>query len=335
MERYIAVDNVCAWPNLTLMPDGTIVATIFNQPTHGGWEGDVDCWASADGVGFWSFRGRPAPHEPRTNRMNVAAGLGRGGDMIVLASGWSNRNPVGQYSNAHEGVVIDPWVCRSGDSAKTWTHTSGAVALPGKHPHPLIPFGDIIYNHDGTLGVSFYGWGDDPKNRESLFYVSQDDGKTWRMRSRIGADYNETTLLALPDGRLLAAARSAIDQHLNLFRSDDAGKTWVNQEPLSLPGQIPGHLIRLGNGNILASYGIRNRGCRAIGARLSEDGGHTWKWPMILVILEGGDMGYPSCVQLADGTIVTAYYCKSVPNHNRYHMGVLRWKLEEMTLAQS
>ena len=48
MERYLAIDNVCAWPILTHMPDGTVVATLFNQPTHGGWEGDVECWASGD-----------------------------------------------------------------------------------------------------------------------------------------------------------------------------------------------------------------------------------------------------------------------------------------------
>jgi len=26
MERYIAIDNVCAWPNLTVLPDGTLAA---------------------------------------------------------------------------------------------------------------------------------------------------------------------------------------------------------------------------------------------------------------------------------------------------------------------
>ena len=31
MERYIAIDNVCAWPNLTKMPDGAIIATISTQ----------------------------------------------------------------------------------------------------------------------------------------------------------------------------------------------------------------------------------------------------------------------------------------------------------------
>lgn len=51
MEHHIAIaiDNVCAWPNLTKMPDGAIIATIFNQPCHGLWEGDVECWASEDG----------------------------------------------------------------------------------------------------------------------------------------------------------------------------------------------------------------------------------------------------------------------------------------------
>ena len=53
-EHYIAIDNVCAWPNLTRTPDGTIVATIFNQPCHGKWEGDVECWASEDGGEHWS-----------------------------------------------------------------------------------------------------------------------------------------------------------------------------------------------------------------------------------------------------------------------------------------
>ena len=31
----VAVDNVCAWPNLTVMADGTIIATLFNKPKIG------------------------------------------------------------------------------------------------------------------------------------------------------------------------------------------------------------------------------------------------------------------------------------------------------------
>jgi len=40
-------------------------------------------------------------------------------------------------------------------------------------------------------------------------------------------------------------------------------------------------------------------------------------------------VGYPASVQAADGTLVTAYYASSVPAHQRYHMGVVRWKPDE------
>jgi hypothetical protein len=39
------------------------------------------------------------------------------------------------------------------------------------------------------------------------------------------------------------------------------------------------------------------------------------------------DGGYPATVQLADGTLVTAYYCKGTPAHTRYHVGVVRWMI--------
>ncbi len=68
MERYIAIDNVCAWPNLTRLADDTLIALIYNQPCHGTWEGDVECWASVDGGCRWVRRGTVTAHEPATGR---------------------------------------------------------------------------------------------------------------------------------------------------------------------------------------------------------------------------------------------------------------------------
>ena len=34
-ELYVAVDNVCAWPNLTRLPNGEIAAAIYDKPSHG------------------------------------------------------------------------------------------------------------------------------------------------------------------------------------------------------------------------------------------------------------------------------------------------------------
>ena len=74
MERYIAIDNVCAWPNLTVLPDGTLAVAIYNQPIHGQWQGDVEVWASTDDGRLWEKRGVAALGESPGNRMDVSAG---------------------------------------------------------------------------------------------------------------------------------------------------------------------------------------------------------------------------------------------------------------------
>ena len=91
IQPRVIVPDSCAWPNLTVLANGTLVATIFNQPSHGSVEGDVECWGSHDQGQNWSKLGTAAPHEPRTNRMNVAAGLAANGDLVV-------RDPDGSES---------------------------------------------------------------------------------------------------------------------------------------------------------------------------------------------------------------------------------------------
>ena len=39
IQHVVAVEDVCAWPNLTLTGDGEILAILHNQPAHGTQEG--------------------------------------------------------------------------------------------------------------------------------------------------------------------------------------------------------------------------------------------------------------------------------------------------------
>ena len=323
-KPIIAVDNVCAWPNLTLLRDGAIVATIFNKPSHGQMEGDVVCYASDDGGKTWRLRGIPAPHEPRTNRMNVAAGLAGNGDLIVVASGWSDIAKPGQRPHrkgSFRAEILDPWICRSTNGGKTWSVDKRSFPTHIPDGYKCVPFGDIISGSDGKLRVAVYS---SAKGGNRVYlYRSPDDGKTWGNPVPLDrkAARNETALLHLGKGKWLAAAR--IDD-LHLYSSGDDAKTWKYKGPLTDRHQHPGHLLRLRDGRAMLSYGNRTPKAKGVDVRFSRDDGATWGEPVRVADFQG-DGGYPSSVQRPDGQIVTAYYARKIAGHDRYHMGVVIW----------
>lgn len=334
LHRSVAIDNVCAWPNLTQLPSGRIVATIFNQPCHGRWEGDVDCYASDDGGRSFAYLSTPAKHEPTTNRMNVAAGLAADGDLIVAASGWdkrpSDREAMEQDDRVNVGQrVLPPMISRSTDGGRSWNVLQ--TSFP-QTEHAHIPFGDIQPGPDGTLGMSTYqlDYSEYPERiiNTAMFVRSTDDGLTWEQPESIAVDHNETALLYLGGESWLVASRTAHDQHIDQLRSKDNGRSWQLEQPLTLPKQIPAHLLRLKDSRLLLTYGVRTRGFFGVHARVSEDEGKTWTPPLAIVRYGDVDGGYPSSVQNDDGSICTAYYCQRIETHNRYHMGSVVWQLD-------
>ena len=115
---------------------------------------------------------------------------------------------------------------------------------------------------------------------------------------------------------------------MDLFHSNDDGKTWEYSGQLSEDSQHPAHLLRLKNGNLLLTYGNRIKGQYGVAVKTSSDGGKTWSEPSAVVDdLTSGDSGYPSSVELPDGKILTAYYSVGSPAHTRYHMGTAIWDL--------
>lgn len=337
VTRYVAIDWVCAWPNLTKLHDGTIVASIFNSICipHGWGEGDVECWATKDGL-TWSKRGMPAPHEKSANRMNVAAGTATNGDLIVLSAGYAlKKNDKGRVMGTE---ALRSWICRSSDGAATWTIDKESFPLPPEGWSRYMPFGDIMPGADGALRAACYA-GDGTTNRHAFILRSDDDGKTWVKQARIGNDndkpslpnLSEPAIFHLGSGRWLAAVRNCqgkTHQGLHLYRSEDDGQTWVlSIANIMKAGQWPGHLMRLKDGRVLLTTGNRISGQYGVVARLSADEGETWSEPLSLVNdLIFADCGYPSSVQMRDGKVLTAYYAASAPDHRRYHMGVVIWE---------
>lgn len=339
-ERYVAIDNVCAWPNLTLLPDGKILAHIFNRPSHGLIEGDIETWVSEDQGRLWKLRGAVTSHAPGTTRIHVAAGHANDGSLVAITTGWGGPGL--------RGGVIEPWVSRSTDGGKTWDR-SGSLKAPADVKH-LIAFGNVVAMGGRKLAAPLYAGRPGPNEgsgkrkplypslNDSYLFFSDDDGRTWGNPALIGsARFNETAVLRLRADRWLAAART-IGGGIELLISEDEGRTWKLSGAVTSLSHHPGHLVKLADGRILLTYGIRERlklgpeatPDYAIGVRFSKDEGRTWSAPARLVSLPGSsDGGYPATVQLADGTLVTAYYSNGIPEHQRYHMGVVRWRSPE------
>ena len=43
ISRYVAIDNICAWPALVATPSSEIIAIVHNRPSHGQMEGEIEC----------------------------------------------------------------------------------------------------------------------------------------------------------------------------------------------------------------------------------------------------------------------------------------------------
>lgn len=336
VSRIIARD-VCAWPAMTRLDDGTILIANFNQPSHGRMVGDVDTWASVDDGKSWEKRAPGAPHLAGTlsNRMNVAFGALPGGEVLLVASGWSLKTDASTPSGLQIDKILRPWVSRSLDGGRTWLIDRESFPEFSPGGGHQIPFGPVQMGASGDLLVPVYDNIPNPQSGKTKWthvyvYRSRDRGKSWVDPVVIDAEssYNETALLHVGGGRWLAFCRTT---HLVAYESSDDGRTWAKLGPATDKSCYPANAIRLRDGRILLCYGNRAAGDPRVEAKISSDRGKTWSAPArvaeVLAAPKPGleDMGYPSSVQLADGSLLTAYYAKRSRLYDGYHLAVVQW----------
>jgi hypothetical protein len=323
-ERCIAADNVCAWPCVCLLKEGDLAAVIYDTPSHGSRYGGIDLYASSDGGKTWTKRSTVGKL-PGRQCVNHAAGVLDDGTLVVAHAVVDSEK--WQVKPAEQWLM--PRVVRSTDGGRTWD-AEASVALPDDL-HWAIPFGKIVQLADGTLLMSVYVIDYQTKAHSCYVVRSTDRGRTWGDGSLLARDcYNETSILALSDGRLLAAARtSKWGARIDLFESADGGRSWAARGPVTGASQHPGDLLQLENGHVLLTFGNRIAGEYGVRGLLSLDGGRTWDRGTEFVLERdalNGDCGYPSSTQLADGTIVTLYYAKGTKSHKPYHAAAVRYR---------
>jgi hypothetical protein len=198
------------------------------------------------------------------------------------------------------------WMLRSTNGGISWSapyrclvnSPHGPIQLSGGR---LLYAGKELWHGEHRVGVC----------------ESFDDGKTWRWLATIPArpgddhnNYHELHAVEAGDGRIVVHIRNhnAKNSRETLqTESTDGGKTWTTPHPIGVWG-LPSHLLRLKDGRLLMSYGHRRRPY-GNQARLSSDQGRTWSEPLtISADGAGGDLGYPSTVELGDGSLLSVWY---------------------------
>lgn len=220
------------------------------------------------------------------------------------------------------------WLFRSTDDGINWGVRQSVI--PSAPHGPVQGFnGRLLY-----FGTGHFAMGKD------VFPLgvcqSTDDGVTWSTLSIIPTQefntpdgrppfWTELHGIELSPGKLLVHIRNEDINETWQTESQDDGKTWTKPHAIGVWG-LPSHLIKLKDGRLLMSYGYRRDPYRNQ-VRLSSDEGKTWSEPMMLS--EPGpkrDLGYPSSVQMPDGSLITVWYEKC-PDDELQSVRLAHWKL--------
>jgi sialidase-1 len=220
---------------------------------------------------------------------------------------------------------LGEWMIRSTDGGITWSARYPTIVNSPHGPTQmsdgrLIYAGKQLWTEEKRIGVC----------------ESTDDGQTWKWLAEIltrpgdsKVAYHELHAVEAADGRLIAHIRNENKaEYGETFQSEssDGGKTWSVPHSIGVWG-LPSFLTRLRDGRLLMSYGHR-RAPLGNQARVSQDHGRTWSEPMI-ISGDGakGDLGYPSTVELADGSLLTVWY-EQMKDSPIAVLRQARWKME-------
>ncbi len=312
VERITVVEGGGYFPVAIRLESGEILAVLRGGGAHIGKAGRLDLVSSSDQGHTWS-KPWTAVDGPDDDR-NPALGQLADGTILLAFAALSGYDASGlKLAGARQDWVFDGvYIMRSQDKGKTWTRPERSPAIHSFYAGQgaVSPYGKIIQLKDGTVIMPVYFEFYDSRGNESYIFRSKDGGRTWGEPTLLAKGYNETAVVDLGAGRILAAMRSGKGGHIAVTRSGDAGRTWNEPVRVTEDREHPADLIRLKNGHVLMTYGERNppRGARTV---LSRDGGVTWEMSSRVVLADDApntDCGYPSSVETADGKILSLYY---------------------------
>ncbi len=339
-------DLYCGWPTLTRRSDGELLLVWSGgREQHVCPFGRVDMMRSADSGETWTWP-RTLLDSPIDDRDAGVVETASGAILVTTftslayesyelekaqSSGAWPADKLDRWLAAHHRLSdqqrkaeLGQWMIRSVDGGVTWSQRYSSIV---NSPHGPIQLSDgrLLYAGKklwtgGQVGVC----------------QSTDDGVSWRWLADIPAregdhvkDYHELHAAETNDGKLIVHIRNhnAGNKGETLqCESDDGGSTWTQPHSIGVWG-LPSFLTRLRDGRLLMSYGHRRKPY-GNQARISADGGANWSQPITISDDgAGGDLGYPSTVELGDGSLVTVWYEK-MKGSSKAVLRQARWALD-------
>jgi len=334
------------WPTLARRANGELLVVCSGgRELHVCPFGRVDLQRSRDDGETWTFP-RTIYDGPLDDRDAGVVETAKGSLLVTTFTSLSYyeralkkqlekttwpRERLDRWLSAHRRIPeaahrkeLGQWMLRSTDGGITWSARYPSIV---NSPHGPIQLSDGRLLYAGKeLRTG---------NQEVGVCVSSDDGQTWnwlaRIPTRAGDDfknYHELHAVEAPSGKLIVHIRNHNRQHVGhtlQTESLDGGKTWSIPHHIGVWG-LPSFLTRLRDGRLLMSYGHRRKPY-GNQARLSLDEGVTWSAPMTASGDGlGGDLGYPSTIELQDGTLVTVWYEK-MKGSSKAVLRQARWNL--------
>ncbi len=325
------------WPTLTRRRDGELLVVCSGgREAHVCPFGRVELMRSSDNGETWTFP-RVLIDGPVDDRDAGVLETAKGSILVTTftslayeerlntalkmkpddENAWPAEK-IGRWQAVHHRVdtvqrevELGSWVIRSTDGGRSW---SAPYRCPVNSPHGPIQLSDGRLLYAGKL--FWYGRAGANQGRIGVC-ESSDDGETWRWLAEIPTrpdddfnDYHELHAVEAADGRIIAQIRNhnkSNERETLQSESSDGGKTWSMAHSIGVWG-YPSHLLRLSDDRLLMSYGHR-RDPVGNQARISEDHGRSWSRAMIISgDATSTDLGYPSTVELDDGSLLTVWY---------------------------
>lgn len=261
---------------------------------------------------------------------------------LAREPGTPTWNPVLFYSADHTlwlyykfGTSPSSWTAgrrASRDHGKTWgamEHLPAGLIGPVKDKPLVLPGGAIV---SGSSVESYHSWA-------AWIERSTDNGATWTkhgpitVRQSVAGGVESVPLAAVPGSStwnqtfgLIQPAVVPLDRtgrRLRLFAratsnigwicsadSNDAGITWTDARPTTLPNPNSGiDAVGLKDGRIVMIYNHTKRGRTPLNLAVSKDGGETWN-NFVALETEPGEYSYPAIIQAKDGSIHAVYTWK-------------------------